>query len=242
MYLASAQRRADVKTRSTGATMTGRVQSRPTIRSIGAAMTATQPPPRRETTDDRRRAIAAAARELVVEKGFEGLRTRDIAERVGINVATLHYHVPSKEALIGLVADTMRDDFRAQTLLRPRAHLSPAERLEHEFFDFGEMFFDQRDTLAVMSELMERARRDSVIHAAVQPILVKWHQLVAAIFTDGLADGTFRPDLDPQAAASMLVGAFTGFGRGPDTSRQYFERLCAELRRAVRHQTPDSRE
>ena len=38
-------------------------------------------------------------------KGVEGLRTRDIAERVGINFATLHYHVPSKEALIEFLAD-----------------------------------------------------------------------------------------------------------------------------------------
>lgn len=193
---------------------------------------------KRETTDDRRRAIAAAARELIAEKGFEGLRTRDIAARVGINVATLHYHVPTKEALIGLVADAMREDFRAQPLRRPRAHLSPSERLEHEFFDFHEMFYEQRNTLAVMSELMERARRDTVIHAAMQPILLKWHELVAAILADGVADGSFRPDLDPEAASSMILGAMTGFGRGPDTSPQYFERLCAELRRAVRSTTP----
>lgn len=201
-------------------------------------MTVTSSAPRRENTDDRRRAIASAARELIAEKGFEGLRTRDIAARVGINVATLHYHVPTKEALIGLVADAMREDFRAQSLVRPRAHLSPSERLEHEFFDFHEMFYEQRDTLAVMSELMERARRDTVIRAVMQPILRKWHELAAAILAAGVADGSFRPDLDPEAGASMLLGALTGFARGPDTSPQYFERLCAELRRAVRSNTP----
>ncbi|MDB5541614.1 MAG: hypothetical protein JWQ89_3341 [Devosia sp.] len=196
-------------------------------------MTITQPATKRETTDDRRRAIAAAARRLIVEKGVEGLRTRDIAERVGINVATLHYHVPTKEALIGLVADTMRDDFRAQSLLRPRDHLSPAERLEHEFYDFSEMFFEYGDTLAVMSELMERARRDSVINAVMRPILAKWHQMIAAILGDGIADGTFRPDLDPHPGALMVMSTLIGFCRGPDPSPQYFERLCAELRRAL---------
>lgn len=200
-------------------------------------MTVISTAPKRENTDDRRRAIAAAARQLIAEKGFEGLRTRDIAARVGINVATLHYHVPTKEALIGLVADAMREDFRAQSLVRPRAHLSPSERLEHEFFDFREMFYEQRDTLAVMSELIERARRDALIHAAMRPILMKWHQMVAAILADGVADGTFRADLDPEAASSMFIGALVGFGRGPDTSPRYFERLCAELRRAVRPTT-----
>src|SRR5688572_3303612 len=117
----------------------------------------------RESTDDRRRAIAAAARALIVEKGFEGLRTRDIAERVGINIATLHYHVPSKEALIGLVAETMRAEFRAQSIARPRAHLLPAEQLEHEFYDFEEMFTERQELIGLLSEMMERARRDPVV-------------------------------------------------------------------------------
>ena len=82
----------------------------------------------RGNSDVRRPAIAAAARALIAERGFEGLRTRDIAERVGINVATLHYHVPSKEALIGLVAQSMRDDFIAQSKAWRRDGLTPLQR------------------------------------------------------------------------------------------------------------------
>ena len=85
---------------------------------------------RRAPTDDRRAAIARAARELIVEKGVEGLRTRDIADRVGINVATLHYHVPSKEALIELVADSLRQEFMSQHATRPRAQLGVEERMD----------------------------------------------------------------------------------------------------------------
>lgn len=198
--------------------------------SLSAPHTA---PPRRGTTDARRREIAATARALIVEKGVEGLRTREIAERVGINIATLHYHVPSKEALIGLVAEALRHEFRAQSLTRPRAHLSPAEQLEHEFFDFHEMFTEHPDTLALMSELMERARRDTVISAAVGPIIGKWREIVADIFRAGVADGTFRVDLDPDPAAVMLIGALIAFCRGSNTSPEFYERLCAELRRAV---------
>jgi AcrR family transcriptional regulator len=46
------------------------------------------------------------ARALIIEKGFEGLRMRDFADRVGIIIAALHSHVPSKQALIELVAQT----------------------------------------------------------------------------------------------------------------------------------------
>ena len=90
----------------------------------------------REQSDVRRPAIAAAARALIAERGFEGLRTRDIAERVGINVATLHYHVPTKEALIEIVAQSMRDDFIAQSKAWPRDGLTPLQELQQEMADF----------------------------------------------------------------------------------------------------------
>jgi AcrR family transcriptional regulator len=190
---------------------------------------------KRESTDDRRKAIAAAARALIVERGFEGLRTRDIAERVGINIATLHYHVPTKEALIELVAETMKAEFRAQSIARPRAHLPPAERLAHEFADFEEMFTEKLELIGLFSEMMERARREPAVHAAIGPLLRKWAEMIAAILADGKADGSFRNDLDPAPAALMLVGAMVGFCRGPAPTRENFAKLRGELYRAVRH-------
>ena len=96
-----------------------------------------KPTPRtRENADIRRPAIAAAARALIAERGFEGLRTRDIAERVGINVATLHYHVPTKEALIEIVAQSMRDDFIAQGKAWRREGLTPLQELQAEIAEF----------------------------------------------------------------------------------------------------------
>lgn len=190
-------------------------------------------PHKRESSEGRRLAIARAARDLIVEKGMEGLRTRDIAERVGINIATLHYHVPTKEALIGLVTESMKTEFRAQSLARPRAHLTPHERLEHEFYDYYEMFTDKFEVLAVISELMERARRDDTVRTAILQLMRHWRDMVADILSAGRDDGSFRADLDPEPAAVMIIGALVGFGRGADTSPSYFERLCAELRRAL---------
>jgi AcrR family transcriptional regulator len=41
-----------------------------------------------------------AAFSQIAEHGFEGLRTRDVAAEVGVNIATLHYYFPTKESLI----------------------------------------------------------------------------------------------------------------------------------------------
>jgi AcrR family transcriptional regulator len=192
-------------------------------------------PTHRESGEDRRAAIAEAARTLIVEKGLEGLRTRDIADRVGINIATLHYHVPSKEALVALVTETMKLEFQAQSRSRPRAHLSPADQLEHEFDDFRELLTERSELLALMNELIERGRRDPVVDAAMRPLLCVWREMLSGILAAGRDDGSFRADMDPGYAALMLIGAMIGFCRNPDPSLQNFERYRAELRRAVRN-------
>src|SRR5437868_7663342 len=53
-----------------------------------------------EPASARRRALVAAAYHRIADEGFEGLRTRDVAADVGVNIATLHYYFPTKEALI----------------------------------------------------------------------------------------------------------------------------------------------
>jgi AcrR family transcriptional regulator len=189
----------------------------------------------REANADRRVAIANAARDLIVEKGFEGLRTRDIAERVGINIATLHYHVPTKEALIGLVAESMRDEFAAQSQAHERQDLSPGELLELEFDDYAELLGEKRYLLTAMSELMERARRDEAIKTCMFPLMGKWKQILTALFEAGKASGEFRSDIDPAPAAQMFIGAMVGFSRTLDPSPENFKPLRAELWRSVRN-------
>lgn len=192
----------------------------------------------RESSEDRKAAIAAAARALIVEKGFEGLRTRDIAERVGINIATLHYHVPSKEALIALVADDIRAELRAQSMGKGREHLTPAAQLECEFDDYAELLGEKVALLTALSELLERSRRDPIMFACVGPMMARWRHMVMEILEAGVASGDFRPDLDPEPASKMLIGAMTGFSRAPGATPENFQRLRAELTRAVRNPNP----
>ena len=181
--------------------------------------------------DTRPAAIAAATRALIVERGFAGLRTRDIADRVGINIATLHYHVPGKARLVELVAESLRDDFLAQQARRPRAGLTPPERLD--LGDFCETFTGDPDRREVMAELVQRARHDASVRAVLKPMQEGWLCHVAAIIADGVADGSFRSDADPQAGARMIVATLMGFRRLPDAGAEMFDALARELLRGL---------
>lgn len=187
---------------------------------------------KRESGEDRRLAIAQAARAIIVEKGLEGLRTRDIAARVGINIATLHYHVPSKEALVALVAESLRHDFRAQSLRHPRQGKNGLEQLRMEFADFRETVVEMPDLIIILTELVERARRDRAVAEIMLPMRDFWRSQFADIFRLGMSDGSFRPDLDPEVAALISTGALTDCWRQPKLSLSLLGRVAAELERA----------
>ncbi len=189
--------------------------------------------PVRRDTDHRRTEIAAAARKLIAERGFEGLRTRDIADSVGINIATLHYHVPSKEALVALVAQSLRDEFRAQYARHTREGLSAVEELRLEFADFRETLTDNREAFTVLSELAARAKRDEKIAAVMTPLHAFWHSMVVDIVERGRLDGSFRPDVDAEAAASMIIGAMIGSQRREGDTIAFYDRVAAELERSL---------
>jgi AcrR family transcriptional regulator len=201
-------------------------------------MTQSQParaPGRRETTVERRREIAAAARSLVAEKGFEGLRTRDIADRVGINVATLHYHVPTKQALVELVGESLRDEFRDIHLARPRDRMGPAELLQADLDDHRHLFFERSELMAVFGELKERASRDATIRGILTNLRAVWHGHLSAVLGAGRDCGTFRGDLDPDAAAWMIISAVVGFRGSAAPSRERYDAVAAEIMRSVRN-------
>lgn len=185
---------------------------------------------RRESGDERRAAIARATRGLIVEKGLEGLRTRDIADRVGINIATLHYHVPSKEALVALVAASLRDDFKAQALRHPKAGLRAADQLREEFNEFREIVAEMPELIGVLSELVDLSRRDPAIAEIILPMQSFWTGQFTQIFRLGVADGSFRPDIDPAGAAIIVTSALSDCWR--PHRRPFLEPVIAELERA----------
>jgi len=60
--------------------------------------------------------IKEAARRLFTERGFDAVRTRDIAEEAGINLALLNYYFRSKEKLFDIVMLENFQQFVAQLI------------------------------------------------------------------------------------------------------------------------------
>src|SRR5258708_35088562 len=92
---------------------------------------------------ERRRAIIDAAYQTLAEKGFEGLRMREIAKRAGMNHATLHYYFAGKEALIdGVLEHIVQELSIGRGPATEAEGLSPRRRLAAHF---GELIRQTRE-------------------------------------------------------------------------------------------------
>lgn len=78
---------------------------------------------------DTRTAILAAAKEAAQAHGYGGLNFRDIAARVGIRSASLHYHFPTKPDLAVAVARRYWEDAAAELEAETARTPDPLDRL-----------------------------------------------------------------------------------------------------------------
>src|SRR5258708_17695715 len=165
--------------------------------------------------DERRDDLVRAAFACLAADGFEGLRSRSAADRAGVNMATLHYYFPTKEALIGGVAAFIASRFITLHAPRKPSTGSPAlDRLQQEFADARFYRARHPDLAAVLSELQLRGRRDPALRKIIEPTCGHWRKGIEEWMTAGIAEGVFRRDLDPHGGGGVFVSPPLGGGGG----------------------------
>jgi AcrR family transcriptional regulator len=172
-----------------------------------------QKPPGRARLEPelRRRLIVEAAFKAIATTGFEGLRTRDIATRVGINSATLHHHFRTKQDLVDAVANRLEERLRCEKSDPASPPVSPALAvIEAQFADVVRYQKMNPDILAVYRELVTRAPRDAAVRTLVERLHDGWRVGIVSALKSGQSDGTFRRDIDPEAAAGLILSTVWG--------------------------------
>jgi len=143
--------------------------------------------------------------ELIAKNGFEGLRTRDVADLVGVNIATLHYYFPTKESLIRAVLDQAMIRFRST--LTP--HGSPSEQLRNHLRAVRKLLIEEPELKAVMAELALRSARDRSIAAIMAEMYDSWHKSVRGLLRRAIREGGLKSDLDIDGVAALIVATLT---------------------------------
>lgn len=161
---------------------------------------------RSPASQDRRSSLIRAAYAEIAQRGFEGLRTREVAATAGVNVATLHYYFPTKEALIGAVLEHAMQRFRSTLQVSG----SVAEQLRKHFDGLRRLVREEPELFAVMGELSLRSARDETVRDLFQQTVDIWRRAIRGLLIKGGKDGSLPVPQDPDGQASLVVAAVMG--------------------------------
>jgi len=180
----------------------------------------------RLTAEQRRETILEAATEVFAASGYRAGKVSDVAARIGVTEPVIFQNFGSKAALFAAVLDRLADEVRA-SLDGLAGHHGPAASLLAHILgpDHGptaadpaagrshRRLFGDAAALIADPEAGEAAARVARVIAAHLADLVR----------RGQADGSIRADVDPDAAAWLLLsvlatrplraGAMAGAGR-----------------------------
>ena len=159
----------------------------------------------RAAPEKRRQELVLAAYREIAEHGFEGLRTREVAAEVGVNIATLHYYFPTKESLIQAVLEHAMGRFR--TTLAP--HGSPSDQLRNYLRAVRKLLLEEPELGAVMAELALRSVRDRSTGRIMNAMYDTWHVTVRGLLRRAVKEGTLKAQMDSDAVAALIVATLT---------------------------------
>jgi AcrR family transcriptional regulator len=169
-----------------------------------------QPRLQRVSPGDRKRELIVIAYRAIAEKGLEGFRIRQVTAEADIDNGTLHYHFPSKEALIHGVVDYLVEDLQNNRAGQEQANQNALEELRKEFEDIRLRVRDTPEQLTVLSELAIRSWRDPEIARIFKKVDDGWRSHLVALLDCGVQQGIFRKDLNQQLCARAIMVALRG--------------------------------
>ncbi|RKT88835.1 TetR/AcrR family transcriptional regulator, tetracycline repressor protein [Saccharopolyspora antimicrobica] len=167
---------------------------------------------------ERQREIARAALELLEDRGAEAVSLRAVADRLGVRLNTVSWHVGSKAGLQDLMADEIVGEVSLKRLpkeweprVRELVRRYRAALLRHRdgAAVVAGTFVAKQNTLG-LSEALVAALLDSGCGDAD----AAWTAWTLVYFTLGLvAEEQSAPDSDGGLAAAVTAGAFPALAR-----------------------------
>ena len=192
-----------------------------------------------EAGQDRRQALVRAAFQKIAERGFEGLRLREVAAEAGIDHSTIHHYFPAKQNLITAVVDYATRQF--WTTGQPEG--GPGDLLRFQLARLSAMITERADLHVVARELDLRARRDPEVQAIVASREEGWRASLTSLLRQCADEGAVAPGVDPASAAELVIATVKGASLAPEhaaSALAQLERLLIPAPASAGHGSPDA--
>ncbi len=156
--------------------------------------------------EQRREYILDHAETLFVKGGFSSVTMEEIAQKVGLNKATIYIYFEDKDSLffaivlrkVRMLLSLYRSVVEEKISGREKSH-----RMGATFFEFARANPDYFRLLCTSGP--ERfQKKDNVLARAVRELLGKELSLLRGVLEEGIEDGSIRNDLDPLEMAVFI--------------------------------------
>ncbi|HSB00427.1 MAG TPA: TetR/AcrR family transcriptional regulator [Anaerolineales bacterium] len=171
-----------------------------------------------------KRTIMDLAESFLQDKGFNGFSYAHIAAELGVKNAAIHYHFPSKEALVCAVIQRYRDRFQLWINNSRVKNLSPQEKLDWFFSIYTDARADNGKVCLAGSLETEFNSLPASLREQTEALT---HELLAwlqAALQEGRESDVFHFNGDPANKAALILSSLQGglqMARALGTSKFY---------------------
>jgi AcrR family transcriptional regulator len=154
--------------------------------------------------------IVQAAMRVLARQGYARTSLMDIAREAGMSKGAVHYHYPTKEALIKVVLETACDAVQRRTLAAWDTGGNPFESLRSSLEQLWLARAERSDEALVVADLLAQSLYDDQL----RPQLAEYYRFAANQVHEHLLQNVLavglRPKVDTSILPRLLLGLLDG--------------------------------
>ncbi len=183
------------------------------------------PRPRRPRNPEKtRNAILQAATEEFAAKGLGGARVDEIASRSGANKRMIYHYFGGKDTLFRAVMENIYETIcRAEESLDLDRH-PPAKAIERLIDFVWNYYLENPQSITLLNSENLHGARHLTGSAKARGMHPPFEAMIERVLRRGVADGVFRPGIEPSALYLTIAGLAYFYLSNNATLSVFFDR------------------
>jgi TetR/AcrR family transcriptional regulator, cholesterol catabolism regulator len=158
------------------------------------------------SSSSRKAQVIRVAAELFREKGYVASSMRDLAQKLGIEAASLYSHIKSKEEILHILCFDMAEDFMASLdQVEKKQNLTASQRLQQGII--GHIQVMARDLTASAVFMNEHRHLSQPFLRDFLLLRINYINRFKKMIEDGVANGEFKKEIDKKLAVMTLFSS-----------------------------------
>jgi TetR/AcrR family transcriptional regulator, transcriptional repressor for nem operon len=187
-------------------------------------------------TKDTSADLKKVALEMIQTRGYNAFSYQDLAERLKIRKASIHYHFPTKEDLgVGLLKDSLNRVETWQAQIKEQ-NLKPMEQMQAYIAYFTRISENCTRICPIGALASEWASLPKKMQEAAGRVMKLHQDWLRALLERGRAEGVFTPQGDAADQAQFIYSSIQGalqISRAQNNP-DYFKKVTGQILEALK--------